>query len=77
MGWFSKEKEPEEVTPAPKPVKVKVLGVRLGRETKGSTVYNSTWYCLLVEFEDGNRELHEYRSSDPELHAFLPLISMD
>ena len=77
MGWFSKEKEPEEITPAPKPVKVKVLGVRLDRHTIGSTIYNSSMYCLLVELENGSRELHEYGSSDPELHAFLPLISMD
>lgn len=79
MGWFSKEKEPKEVTPEPKPTKVKVLGVRTTEETGGisRTTVNSTLYCLLVEFEDGSRDILEYEAFDPRFHAMLHLIPMD
>lgn len=77
MGWFSKDKEPEEVTPEPKPTKVKVLGVRTSEETKGTKNYLKTRYCLLVEHDDGSRSIYEYNRSNPELESLLYLIPMD
>jgi len=78
MGWFNKKNEPEEeAVPAPKPVKVKVLGVCTEVETRGAIDYYTTRYCLLVEHDDGSRDIYEYGRSHPEFLAMLHLIPMD
>ena len=56
--------------------KVKVLGIRTGEETKVLATYNSTIYCLAIQYTDGVRTLVEcdYKTM---LYNYLPYIDMD
>ena len=57
------------------PVRVKVLGVRTAHETKVLATYNSSVYCILIEFDDGHRELKECETN--EMSKYLKYIDMD
>lgn len=51
---------------------VVVLGVREGEQTKVLATYNSTVYCLMIEYMNGSRELVECESK--EMKKYLPYI---
>ena len=53
---------------------VKVLGVRTGEQTKVLATYNSSVYCMLVEYADGSRKIVECETG--EMGQYLPFISM-
>ena len=55
--------------------RVKVLGVRTAEETKVIATWNSTIYCLLVEYTNGDRSLIECNSK--EMSDYLYYIDMD
>lgn len=44
---------------APQIERVRVLGVRTAEQTKVLATYNSSVYCLLILYTNGNRELVE------------------
>lgn len=51
---------------------IKVLGVRSAEQTKVLATYNSTLYCLLVEYEDGSRKIVECDTNG--MAQYLPYI---
>ena len=51
---------------------VVVLGVRTAEQTKVLATYNSTIYCLMIEYESGSRELVECNTK--EMKKYLPYI---
>lgn len=55
--------------------RVKVLGVRTAEDTKLLATVNSTIYCVLIEYSDGERELNEIGAA--KMGKYLPYISMD
>ena len=57
--------------------KVKLLGVRTAEQTKVLGTVNSTLYCFLVEYTDGDRAILEYGPSDKEINELLYKIDMD
>lgn len=54
--------------------RVNVIGVRTAMDTKVLATYNSTVYCLLIEFTDGSRDVVEV--SARQLKPYLPYIPM-
>lgn len=68
MGFFT-----------PKPVgksvsRVKVLGVRTAADSKLLATYNYGIYCLLVEYDDGSREIVEAELGSNELEFYIDYI---
>ena len=55
--------------------RVKCLGVRTQHETKVFFTYNSTIYCIVVEYTDGSRELLELEAK--KMGKYLEYIDMD
>lgn len=55
--------------------RVKVLGVRTAEETKVLATYNSSIYCILIEYGDGRRELKECTTK--EMASYIKYIDMD
>lgn len=51
---------------------VVVLGVREGEQTKVLATYNSTVYCLMIEYMNGTRELVECETK--EMKKYLRYI---
>lgn len=51
---------------------VVVLGVRTAEQTKVIATYNSSVYCLMVEYEDGSRKLVECNAK--EMERYLPYV---
>ena len=51
---------------------VVVLGVRTAEQTKVIATYNSTVYCLMVEYENGSRNLVECDTK--EMKKYLPYV---
>lgn len=56
------------------PVRAIVLGVRTAEETKILATYNSSVYSLLIEYDDGSREILELTVK--EMRPYLHLIPM-
>ena len=52
--------------------RVVVLGVRTAEQTKIFATHNYSIYCLMVEYENGNRELVECNTK--EMGKYLPYI---
>lgn len=50
--------------PLKKLASVHVLGVRAGDQTRVLATYNSTIYCLLLCYSNGERELAEVATKD-------------
>lgn len=61
----------------PKIRKVKLLGVRTTEQTKIMATYNSTLYCFLIEYENGNRAIREFQADDKEIKELIMYIDMD
>ena len=57
--------------------KVKLLGIRTAEDTNIVTTYNFSLYCFLVEYEDGTREIVEYKSGDEKTKELIMYIDMD
>ena len=54
--------------------RVKVLGVRTAQETKVLATWNSTIYCVIVEYTDGSRELKELNAKEmSKLIQYIPI----
>ena len=56
------------------PIRAIVLGVRTAEQTKVLATYNSSVYSLLVEYDDGFREILELSLKD--MRPYLQLIPM-
>lgn len=46
--------------------RVRVLGVRTAEQTKVLATYNSTIYCILILYTNGQREMKECNSKEME-----------
>ena len=57
--------------------RVKLLGIRTAEQTKVLATYNSTLYCFLVEYDNGDRAILEYHAGDKEIKELLYMIDMD
>ena len=55
--------------------RVKVLGIRTGEQTKVLATYNTSVYCVLIEYSDGTRALDECEGK--AMQQYLPYIDMD
>lgn len=55
--------------------RVKVLGVRTSEETKVLATYNSSVYCILIEYDDESRELKE--CDGRKMGEYINFIKMD
>ena len=53
------------------------MGIRTAEQTKVLATYNSTLYCFLVEYDNGDRAILEYHAGDKEIKELLYMIDMD
>lgn len=56
---------------------VKVLGIRTGLETRILATYNVSIYSLLVEYEDGKKEVVECQADSDEFKKYAPYITTE
>ena len=72
MGLFDKNAVPIR--------KVKVLGLRYGKQTKMTATVNFPVYSFLLEYENGGREIKEYSGDSKkdleEMNKILRFIDM-
>ena len=55
--------------------RVKVLGVRTAEQTKVLATYNSTIYCILIDYSNNTRELKECTTK--EMAQYINYIDID
>lgn len=70
MALFAKKPVPPSIR------RVKFMGVRTAEETKILGTYNSSMYCFLIEYDNGERKLVEYQADDKALPELLGYIDM-